>query len=57
MKMLITAATIAGSVFAAPAIAQVVAPLAPTSFTSDTLEHSGGCRKSSPAGQCCHAVV
>lgn len=24
-------------------------------FQNPTIQHGGGCRKSSPAGQCCHA--
>lgn len=34
---------------------QVIAGVIPTTgFESDIVEHGGGCRKSSPPGQCCH---
>ncbi len=36
--------------------AQPVFSAAQVAFDNDaTVEHSGGCRKDSPAGQCCHA--
>lgn len=36
---------------ASPAIATVkTVPV----FQNDVLQHGGGCRKSSPPGQCCH---
>ncbi len=34
---------------------QAIAGVTPmTGFENDTVEHGGGCRKSSPPGQCCH---
>lgn len=32
----------------------VSAARAGSNFQQETLGHGGGCRKSSPAGQCCH---
>lgn len=37
-----------------PATLQAASPLRLVVTPSD-IEHSGGCRKSSPVGQCCHA--
>ena len=42
--------TLAG---AAPAVAAGESPR--MAAPSGVVEHGGGCRKSSPAGQCCHA--
>ncbi len=34
---------------------QAIAGITPvTGFEGDIVEHGGGCRKSSPPGQCCH---
>lgn len=52
MKLLVLSIAIAGTVL--PTQAQVTLSTAPI-VAQETLEHGGGCRKSSPAGQCCHA--
>ncbi|MDF2233227.1 hypothetical protein P2H44_11755 [Albimonas sp. CAU 1670] len=40
---------------AAGAPASPSAPAATTTSQASELAHAGGCRKSSPPGQCCHA--
>ncbi len=44
-------------ILAAPAPALAAAPVAEAieNGRAAAVEHSGGCRKSSPPGQCCHA--
>ena len=54
MNKFLFIAPVAIFISAGPSLAQsgsqLIANPVPTS-----VEHSGGCRKSSPAGQCCHA--
>ncbi len=46
------------SLFVCISISNVTIPeaqtLNSTHLSSDVVEHGGGCRKSSPPGQCCH---
>lgn len=53
MKILV-APLFALSLISAPAFASAPNSVA-TGFINKTVEHSGGCRKDSPAGMCCHA--
>lgn len=52
MKYLSSATVLCALTLGAPAI-PAAAPLADGTF-SPIVEHGGGCRKSSPPGQCCH---
>lgn len=53
MKRFITAAII--SILASSSPVFAVNPGAPQGLQADEIWHSGGCRKSSPPGKCCHA--
>ncbi|MGF0537253.1 hypothetical protein ACQQ2Q_04600 [Agrobacterium sp. ES01] len=35
-------------------IRQILLTIAITTFAAQAFAHGGGCRKSSPPGQCCH---
>ena len=54
MKILILTASLVGMFSVSQGIAG--APVGANVFKETSeIQHSGGCRKSSPAGQCCHA--
>ena len=53
MKVLITA-LFAASMVASVAMARTTAPSPAPGVEKQIVEHGGGCRKSSPPGQCCH---
>jgi hypothetical protein len=53
MRMILIAFSIAG-MLAVPSVVLSAAFPVSMGSSSVTVEHGGGCRKSSPPGQCCH---
>lgn len=53
MKEVILALGLAA--LATSAQAHEITPPSQPTLSADSAEHGGGCRKDSPAGQCCHA--
>lgn len=54
MRYLLTSAFILAAFAATPSLAATTA-LQQSKSVANEVEHSGGCRKDSPRGQCCHA--
>ena len=54
MKLILSVTALAVSFAATPILANP-SLLVAVSASENVIQHSGGCRKSSPKGQCCHA--